>query len=176
MEKHDLKAVVLRAQNGDSHAMEELYTAFYESVFYFAKKTLRDENLAYDITQETFLEVIRTIGQLDAPEAFATWIRQITFHQCTRYFKKKKDVLLDEDEDGNTILDTMEDEDEGALPEEGTVIEQGENYYIINVVKDNVSYGVYYYERTVAPATNFTLADGSILVTADGKTFIAKEN
>ena len=66
--------------------------------------------------------------------------------------------------------------DEGALPEEGTIIEQGENYYIIRVVKNNIIKGVYYYERTVAPATNFTLADGSILVTADGKTFIAKEN
>ena len=66
--------------------------------------------------------------------------------------------------------------DEGALPEEGTIIEQGENYYIIRVIKNNAVQGVYYYERTVAPATNFTLADGSILVTADGKTFIAKEN
>ncbi len=118
MDKHELKAVVLRAQSGDSHAIEELYTAFYESVFYFAKKTLRDENLAYDITQDTFLEVIRTIDCLEAPEAFAVWIRRITLHQCTRHFKKKKDVLLEEDADGHTILDTMEDDDEGSLPAE----------------------------------------------------------
>jgi RNA polymerase sigma factor (sigma-70 family) len=117
VDSRELKEVVLRAQKGDSTAIEKLYTEFYESVFYFAKKTLRDDELACDITQETFMELIRTIDKLEAPEAFASWIRQITYHQCTRYFKKKKDVLVDEDEDGNSVFDNLEDEDT-PVPEE----------------------------------------------------------
>jgi len=118
MDKTELTKAVIRAQEGDVDAITELYNSFYNSVYYFAKKTVKDDDLALDITQETFMEVIRTIGSLKAPEAFSTWLRQITYHQCTRYFRKNKEVLLDEDEEGNTILDNMADENEESIPEE----------------------------------------------------------
>lgn len=54
--------------------------------------------LACDITQETFLEIIRTIDKLNEPVAFVAWMKKITYHQCTRYFKKKKDVLAFRDD------------------------------------------------------------------------------
>ena len=118
MDNKELINAVNRAKNGDSDAISELYNSFYNSVYYFAKKTIKDDDMALDITQETFMEVIRTIRSLKAPEAFSTWLRQITYHQCTRYFRKSKDVLLEEDEEGNTILDNMADESEDRIPEE----------------------------------------------------------
>ena len=118
MEKNDIINAVKRAQSGDSDAIGELYQGFYDSVYYFAKKTVKDDDLALDITQETFLEVIRTINSLKAPEAFSTWLRQITYHQCTRYFRKSKDVLIEENEEGYSILDTMADESEDSIPQE----------------------------------------------------------
>lgn len=118
MERDVLISLVTRAQKGDSTAMDELFAAFYNDVYYFALKTLKDSDTACDITQETFLEIINTIGNLKEPAAFVTWMKQITYHQCTRYFKKKKDVLVEEDEDGNTIFDTLADESEGAIPSE----------------------------------------------------------
>ena len=118
MDKTALINTVKRAQEGDSNAIGELYTEFYNSVYYFAKKTVKDDDLALDITQETFLEVIKTINSLKAPEAFSTWLRQITYHQCTRYFRKSKDVLIEEDEEGHSILDTMADESEDSIPQE----------------------------------------------------------
>ena len=94
MERDLLISLVIRAQKGDSTAMDELFAAFYNDVYYFALKTLKDSDTACDITQETFLEIINTIGNLKEPAAFVTWMKQITYHQCTRYFKKKKDVLV----------------------------------------------------------------------------------
>ena len=118
MERNTLIRLVTKAQSGDSAAMNELFNAFYNDVYYFALKTVKDSDTACDITQETFLEIIRTIGDLKEPAAFVTWMKQITYHQCTRYFKKKKDVTVDEDEDGNTIFDTLADESEGSIPAE----------------------------------------------------------
>ena len=118
MERELLIELVTKAQNGDSSAMDELFAAFYNDVYYFALKTLKDSDLACDITQETFLEIIKTIGNLKEPVAFVTWMKQITYHQCTRYFKKKKEVLVEEDVVGLTVFDTLEDESEDSVPAE----------------------------------------------------------
>jgi RNA polymerase sigma factor (sigma-70 family) len=118
MDKTRLVSLVKKAQAGDGTAMNELFSEFYNDVYYFALKTLKNEDLAYEITQETFLEIVENIGKLKEPAAFVTWVKQISYHQCTRYFKKKKDVLVEEDEDGNTIFDTLEDDSEYSMPAE----------------------------------------------------------
>ena len=118
MNREKLISLVTQAQSGDSQALDALFTEFYNDVYYFALKTVKDSDTACDITQETFLEIIRTIGNLKEPAAFVTWMKQITYHQCTRYFNKKKDELVEEDEDGNTIFDSLADESEGSIPSE----------------------------------------------------------
>lgn len=135
MEKNKLIALVKGAQKGDSAAVDALFAAYYNDVYYFALKTLKDQDLACDITQETFLEIINTIHKLETPEAFVTWMKQITYHQCTRYFKKKKEVLVEEDEDGNTVFDTLADE--GAIPAE--IYEQAEFRQTIHSIIDQLT-------------------------------------
>lgn len=118
MEKEKLVQTVKLAQEGNSDALNELFNAFYNDVYYFALKNVKDEDLACDITQEAFVEIINTLGSLKEPAAFVTWMKQITYHQCTRYFKKKKEVLVDENEDGDTIFDTMTEERTEFIPDE----------------------------------------------------------
>lgn len=118
MEREQLVSLVTRAQNGDGNALNELFNAFYDNVYYFALKTVKDSDLAADITQESFVEILSTINNLKEPAAFVTWMKQITYHQCTRYFKKKKDVLVDETEDGDTIFDTVKEENSDFIPDE----------------------------------------------------------
>ena len=118
MEKERLVALVIAAQKGDGSATNELFNAFYNDLYYFALKTIKDDDLALDITQEAFVEIINTLGNLKEPAAFVTWAKQITYHQCTRYFKKKKDVIVDEDEEGNTVFDTLKEENVEFIPDE----------------------------------------------------------
>lgn len=119
MEREQLTATVRAAQQGDEKALNLLFNSYYNDVYYFALKTLKDEDLACDITQETFVEIINTLQDLKEPAAFVTWMRQVTYHQCTRYFKKKKEVLVEEDEDGNSVFDTLEESREEFIPGEG---------------------------------------------------------
>ena len=118
MDKEKLILLVTKAQSGDPDAINALFTEFYSVVYDFAYKTVKDESLACDITQETFLEILRTISNLQTPEAFVSWAKKITYHQCTRYFKKKKDVLVDEYEDGKDIFESVEESDSAVIPQE----------------------------------------------------------
>ena len=118
MEKEQLVSLVTKAQEGDNEALNCLFNEFYNDLYYFALKTVKDDETALDVTQEAFVEIINTLGNLKEPAAFVTWAKQITYHQCTRYFKKKKDVLVDEDEEGNTVFDTLKEEKAEFIPDE----------------------------------------------------------
>ena len=118
MERDKLISLVTKAQQGDQDALNDLFNALYNDVYYFALKTVKDDQIACDITQETFVEIINTLDKLQEPAAFVKWMKQITYHQCTRYFKKKKDVIVDEDEEGNTIFDTLAEENSEFIPDE----------------------------------------------------------
>lgn len=118
MEKEKLVSLVTAAQNGDAEATNELFNAFYNDLYYFALKTIKDDEIALDVTQDAFVEIINTLGNLKEPAAFVTWAKQITYHQCTRHFRKKKDVLVDEDEEGNTIFDDIKEENSEFIPDE----------------------------------------------------------
>ena len=118
MEKEKLVALVTAGQKGDAEALNSLFNAFYNDVYYFALKTVKDQDLACDITQETFLKLINSLGELKEPAAFVTWMKQITYHECVRYFKKKKEVLADGDEDGGTVFDNVAEDRAEFIPDE----------------------------------------------------------
>ena len=118
MERNQLIHLVEAAQNGDEKAMNELFNAFYNDVYYFALKTIKDSETACDITQETFVSIITSLKELKEPAAFVTWMKQIAYSQCTRYFRKMKDILVDEDEDGNTAFDVLVEDRAEFIPDE----------------------------------------------------------
>ena len=119
MVKTDLTPLVVKAQAGDKAAMNELMNACYQTLFYYAYNTVKNQDLACDITQESSIEIMATLNKLQKPEAFLSWASRIVAHQCTRYYRSTKDeVELTEDSEGNTILDQLTDECRGHLPEQ----------------------------------------------------------
>ena len=119
MAKENLAPLVLKAQSGNKDALNDLLAQTYETLYYYAYNTVKNEDQAADITQESCEEIIKTIGNLRNPEAFKTWAGRIVAHQCSRYYRQTKDeVYLDENEDGETILDRLPDDSRGSLPEQ----------------------------------------------------------
>lgn len=116
MERNEMIITVTRAQAGDNEALNTLLNEYYNSVYYFALKTVKDEHIAADITQETFVQVITYIGTLRDPSLFGSWLRSITYSRCTRYFSKGREVLLDEESEG-FFEDIREDKAE-FIPDE----------------------------------------------------------
>ena len=119
MQKENLSSLVAKAQTGDNQALNDLFTETYNNVYYFALKTVKDETLAADVTQETFVTVFQNISTLNDPVAYPAWSRQITYRHCLQHLKKQnREATVDENEDGTTIFDTLEEERTEFIPEE----------------------------------------------------------
>lgn len=120
MEKEKLVSLVRAVQQQKDGAAGELYDVFYDDIYYHILSTVnKDPELAADLTQDTFIEILETIHKLQEPAAFVTWSKQIAYHKCTAYFRKRREILLDETEDGYSVMDTIEEDRAEFIPGDG---------------------------------------------------------
>ena len=120
MEKERLLSLIQKAQKEDARALNDLFTETYNDVYYFALKTVKNETLAADITQDTFVSIFQNIHTLDDPAAYPAWSRQITYRFCLHHLKKQtREVTVEENEDGSTLFDTIEEDRTEFIPEAG---------------------------------------------------------
>lgn len=127
MEREQLTQLVLAAQQGDNNAISALFNAFQNTVYNIALRETKDPETAADVVQESFIEVIQTIGKLQEPAAFVTWLKTITYHQCTRYYRKKEnkhESLVEEREDAPALFDTLEEENVEFIPDKAMESEE----------------------------------------------------
>lgn len=70
------KALIKRCRHGDREAFDELIRLYYDYVSGFLLKATENETLCEDLTQETFLKMIRSIEKFepDGSAAFGTWL------------------------------------------------------------------------------------------------------
>ena len=152
MEKGKLTPIVIKAKSGDKTALNTLFTENYNSVYFFALKTVKDETLAADITQETFVTIFQNLDTLNDPVAYPAWSRQITYRHCLQYLKKQnRETTVDENEDGSTIFDTIEEDRTEFIPDEQLDKEDFKKT-ILNIVdslpeEQRTSVILYYYDE-----------------------------
>lgn len=58
-------ALIRKCQRGDRQAFDSLIRLYYDYVFGFLRRATGDKLLAQDLTQETFLKMIRSIETFD---------------------------------------------------------------------------------------------------------------
>ncbi|MCA9060507.1 MAG: sigma-70 family RNA polymerase sigma factor [Planctomycetaceae bacterium] len=73
----ELITTVLRAQDGDLAAFDELVRQFESRVYSIVMQRLRNTAEADEVVQEVFLRAFRKLSQLNEPERFAGWLCQI---------------------------------------------------------------------------------------------------
>ena len=82
--------LVVSAQNGDSDAFAELYAATYQKQYHFAYSYLKDEYLAQDALQETYIIALKELSKLHDPMLLIAWLNQINFRVCYQLYRKQK--------------------------------------------------------------------------------------
>lgn len=80
-------AVLARGQRGDMQAHGEIFRVFSRPVFSLAARMTGSRAAADDILQETFLEVIRSLGQFRAEASLATWVRRIAVSKSLMHLR-----------------------------------------------------------------------------------------
>ena len=116
-DKKGVTLLVQRAMQKDDSAWEEIYAKTHRYVYFMALKFLHTKEDAQDITQEVYIQAMRSIDQLNSAESFMGWLRSIIYSKCKDLVKRKQPVLLDDDEDGGSPLDDIPELDEEFLPE-----------------------------------------------------------
>ncbi len=93
-------AIVRRAQQGDKRAHEIIYRAFATPVFSLCLRFTRVPAHAEDLLQETFIEVMRSIGNFRGDAALGSWIRRIAVSKALMFLRsawsKRSQSLADD--------------------------------------------------------------------------------
>lgn len=86
------KALIKKCQRGDKNAFEQLIRLYYPYVSGFLLKTTEDEMLAEDLTQDTFLRMIRGIDKFNpnGDAAFGTWLITIAKNLYIDYLRRNR--------------------------------------------------------------------------------------
>jgi len=110
------ESLMLRYRDGDVRAFELLVTRHRKALFNFILRFVRDTAQAEDVTQETFLRLVKGADAYERQAKFTTWLYTIARNLCVdaaRRGKHRKAASLDAplgDEDGSaSLLDLVPD-------------------------------------------------------------------
>lgn len=115
---------------GDKESLSVLINKYLKPIYNFAWRFVRDQDMAQDITQETFIKMWKNLKkfkpikigpvQLGKKSAsFKTWLYTIAKNTAFDYLRKRKNLPLSsfENEDGENVL-TQTITDPSPLPDE----------------------------------------------------------
>jgi len=97
--------LVARAKSGDEEALEALYRAFETPVYNLARRILRNPEDAEDVLQETFLEVVRSIGSYRGEGHLWGWVRRIASSKALMRIRRQQ-VRAEEAFDEEAVVGT----------------------------------------------------------------------
>ena len=97
--KESFFEVIRRCQNGDTKAMEEIYSVYKSSLFNLTYRYARDLSSAEDLLQDIFIKIFTCIRKLRSQEAFNAWVYRTAINACisaTRKSGRRRHIPLNE--------------------------------------------------------------------------------
>jgi RNA polymerase sigma-70 factor (ECF subfamily) len=84
----DLRLLVARSQEGDRNALEELYLLHFDRVYGYLHVTVGNRHDAEDLTTQTFLRMLESIGRFRWQSApFSAWLLRIAHNLAIDHFR-----------------------------------------------------------------------------------------
>lgn len=124
-----IAGLVVHAREGNSDAFAELYAATYQKQYAFACTYLRDEFLAQDALQETYITALKNLNTLSDPKLFISWLNQINFRICYKMSDKQMRLNAETAE-----FDALANSLPAAVGPESRAIKVDEREYILQQV------------------------------------------
>ena len=78
---------VRRVLAGEQDAFSEVYNAYFRRVYAFTLRRVGDPVEAEDLTQETFVQLYRSLDSYQGRSSLLTWTFGIAQNVCSRYFR-----------------------------------------------------------------------------------------
>jgi RNA polymerase sigma-70 factor (ECF subfamily) len=82
--------LVIKCQQGDKEAFEELVGRWQKRLWHYAFKITGSESAAWDVVQETWFAIIKGIRKLNDAAVFPQWAFRIANNKCTDRLRKNR--------------------------------------------------------------------------------------
>ena len=73
--------------NGSKAAMDVLVRRHYKNIFSYVYRKTGNYHLAYDLTQEIFIKMMKSIKNYKQQGKFSSWLLKIAVNHCRDYYK-----------------------------------------------------------------------------------------
>jgi len=114
------------AQSGDRDAFAELYDRYFDRVYDFLTRMMRNRSEAEDITQDTFIRAMNSLGRLDSTGSFKSWLftiaRNTALNRLKRSGRSRPMPVVGEDS-GDTLELYIVDSDRLGNPQDAVQAE-----------------------------------------------------
>ena len=112
MKKYSISDSKLISQykNGNEEAFETLLTRHKSRIFTSIYLIVKDQYIAEDLLQETFIKVVNTIknGKYNEEGKFLPWVMRIAHNLAIDHFRKAKRYPTIIMEDGSNVFNTLQ--------------------------------------------------------------------
>lgn len=132
----ELSNYVVEFQKGKKEVFETIYNATDKKLFSVVYSFTKDEQLTYDLIQETYLTFYSKADSIKMPQYTQKWLNVVAINKAKRYLQiKNRDILVSEENEN--LFENQEELDVEFLPEE--ILDNKEKQKIIKDIIDNLS-------------------------------------
>jgi len=89
--------LVERFQNGEIVVFDEIVNRYQKQIYNLAYGYTQNSEDAYDISQEVFIKVYKSLDKLKNIASFNLWLRRITLNACIDYLRQQPEEMVLED-------------------------------------------------------------------------------
>ncbi|MCF8262268.1 MAG: sigma-70 family RNA polymerase sigma factor [Melioribacteraceae bacterium] len=82
--------LIKKAQEGDKRSLAELVKQNEQTVYNFAFKICRNKDRAENAMQETFMSMVKSIGQFSGKSKLSTWLYRVVSNHCLMMARSRK--------------------------------------------------------------------------------------
>lgn len=92
------EVLIKKVAEGDEEAFNVLYEKYYRMIYFVALKVMHNDADAQDVVQETFIQIRKSISNVKNADYLPLWINRITVNKCNTLYRKRKEVLFEEND------------------------------------------------------------------------------
>ena len=81
--------LIARLAAGENRALDPLMQRYQEPLYFFVLRYVHDEELAYDLVQDTFFRVYTRAASYKPEFRFSTWLYRIALNLCRDHGRKQ---------------------------------------------------------------------------------------
>jgi len=118
------KELIEKAQTGDRRALSDLIKKYEQTVYNFSFKICRNKEKAENTMQETFLSMVKSLGQFSGNSKLSTWLYTVVSNHCLMMARAQKKHEFAPIEDEESLIDEKDVADWSISP--GKIAENNE--------------------------------------------------